>query len=70
MIMAPIVEEEAQSHKIISHRRNSHTLAPTLFYGPNYPERYQSLNGKYLIDFPGMFDTKGTEIDLAIDLAL
>ena len=70
MIMAPIIEEEAVPHAIISHYRNSHTLAPTLFYGPDFPKTYKGLNGNHLIDFPGMFDSRGDEISMAIDLAL
>ena len=55
---------------IVSHQRNSHTMAPSIKSGPEFPERFSELNGSYLVDFPGMFDSKGDEIDVAVDLTL
>ena len=55
---------------IVSHQRNSFTVFPSIFCGPKYADEYYGLNGSYLIDFPGMFDSKGDEIDIIIDLTL
>ena len=32
--------------------------------------KYSDLNGTYLVDFPGLFETRGPEIDIAIHLTL
>lgn len=62
---------QALDSKLISHQTNSHTLAPTIACGQNpYPPQFSALFGSYFIDFPGIFDTKGEEIGIAIDLAM
>lgn len=53
----------------MSHQSNSHTLAPSIVHGPEYTE-FESLNGNYLVDFAGMFDSKGPELDTILDLGL
>jgi len=71
MLMQAVDEDKNPiPNDIVSHQRNSHTLVPSLFCGPEYPQQFEQLNGRYLIDFPGMFDSKGDEIDVAIDLTL
>ena len=71
MIMCPVDgTDKAVKSEIISHARNSHTLIPTIRHGPEFIKEFSLLNGKYLIDFPGMFDSKGPEIDIAIELLL
>ena len=59
----PIVEE------IMSHSHNSHTIVPKIpQQSPDYPAEYSELNGTWIVDFPGMFESKGLELDIAIDL--
>ena len=70
-IMVPVDDEgNALCTEMISHALNSHTLKPSIVHGPDYPEQFEGLKGTYLIDFPGMFDTSGSEIGVVIDLAL
>jgi len=71
-VMVP-VDPNSQSpieSLIISHKHNSHTLKPKIVNGPDYPESFQALNGIHLIDFPGMFESKGLELDVAMHLTL
>ena len=57
--------------KIISHQYNSHTIRPKFASDSTiYPEEYSALNGMYMVDFPGLFETRGPEIDIAIHLTL
>lgn len=55
---------------IISHERNSHTLRPKIVGGPDYYEQFNQLQDHYLIDFPGIFESRGPELDIAIRLSL
>jgi len=69
--MVPIDDQGNMSeNEIISHQGNSHTLAPSIAHGPDYIDKFSNLKGHYLVDFAGMFDSKGSEIEIAIDLAL
>jgi hypothetical protein len=58
------------NHDIISHSHNSHTFKPKVIGNGTYDERFKELNGTYLVDFPGMFDSKGYDLDIAMHLAL
>ena len=50
---------------IISHGNNSHTSLPSIAFDQcQYEEPFHVLNGLYMIDFPGMFDNRGTVIDI------
>ena len=70
-IMVPVNNnDEPLLDENISHQRNSHTLVPRLIYGPYYSQKFEALNGHWLIDFPGMFDSKGGEMQIIIDYAL
>ena len=55
---------------IISHSHNSHTFRPKIIGNGKYTDDFKKLNGTYLIDFPGLFDSKGSAIEIAIYLAL
>ena len=69
MLMVVDGEEENSDSGIISHSSNSHTLAPSIAHGPDFSE-FKQLQNHYLIDFAGMFDDRGGEIEIAIDIAL
>jgi len=45
-------------------------LEPSIAAGPNYCKEFNELKGYYLIDFPGMFDSKDITNEISIDLAL
>lgn len=70
--MAPEDEKgEAIESELISHGNNSHTFLPKIVQEePTYIDQYKELNGTYLVDLPGMFDSKGEEMDVAMDLML
>ena len=70
--MAPMGEDgEPIEGDIISHSHNSHTIVPKIpMEKAEYIEEYKGLNGCWLVDFPGMFESKGLELDIAIDLTL
>lgn len=54
----------------ISHKRNSHTFCPKII-GQPIDDYNDAINGGlHLVDFPGMFDTKGTVIEIAMLMAL
>lgn len=55
---------------IISHLHNSHTFKPKIVSDGKYPDNLKDLNGTILIDFPGMFDSKGYDLDIAMHMAL
>ena len=63
---------EPVNSSIISHQRNSHTLKPKIVGGPNDfgEEFYELLQGHYLVDFPGIFESRGIELEISIRLAL
>ena len=70
--MAPVGPDgEPIEEAIVSHKHNSHTIVPKIPQEkPEYPEEYAALNGTWIVDFPGMFESKGVELDIAIDLTL
>ena len=70
--MAPEDEKgEAVESELISHGNNSHTFLPKIVQEePIYIDQFKELNGTYLVDLPGMFDSKGEEMDVAMDLML
>ena len=70
--MAPIDKDGVpSSNKIISHQHNSHTLKPKLVSDPPaYGEQYSELKGTYSVDYPGLWETKGVELDIAMQLTL
>ena len=72
--MAPMAEGNDSlpaENKIISHQFNSHTIRPKFACEKvEYPPQFAALNGTWLIDFPGMFETRGPDIDIAIHLTL
>ena len=70
--MAPVGPDgNPISSLIVSHQHNSHTIVPKIPQDTaHYPEEFSGLEGTYLVDFPGMFDSKGIELDIAIDLTL
>ena len=53
---------------------NSHTLEPKIYGKVTESLLDSQVSNKYpqleLVDFPGMFDSKGTVLEIAIDLAL
>lgn len=62
---------EPITEAIMSHSHNSHTIVPKLPQDkPEYAEEYKGLDGTWLVDFPGMFESKGLELDIAMDLTL
>lgn len=62
--MVPVDENNTPiASEIVDHGQASHTFTPKIVAGPNK-------DGMYLIDFPGMFDSKGNEIDILIDMTL
>ena len=71
--MAPIEDASDMpvQNKIISHQYNSHTIRPKFASQSTiYPDAFSDLNGLYMVDFPGLFETRGPEIDIAIHLTL
>ena len=71
--MAPVQEADPNKpddSQIISHSHNSHTFKPKIVGNGTYPDSLKELNGTFLVDFPGMFDSKGYDFDIAMHLAL
>ena len=71
--MAPVDDDGdgPASSKIISHQYNSHTIRPKFASDTTtFPDEFKDLNGLHLVDFPGLFETRGPEIDIAIHLTL
>lgn len=62
--------EVPEESAIISHQHNSHTFKPKLVSNGKYPDKFKNLDGTYLVDFPGMFDSKGYDLDIAMHMAL
>lgn len=57
--------------ELIDHGKNSHTFVPKIPMGePKYIQEFSELDGRHILDVPGMFESKGDEIDVAMDLAL
>lgn len=70
--MAPVGPDgQPLSSEIMSYGHNSHTLKPKLVSDPpQWDEHFLGLDGWYAVDFPGMFESRGPELDAAIMLAL
>ena len=71
--MAPVGKDELpETNDIMSHSHNSHTLFPKIPGDTDYPKQYRQagLQDTYLVDFPGMFESRGPELDVAMSLAL
>eukprot|EP00351_Strombidinopsis_sp_SopsisLIS2011_P005846 CAMPEP_0116874800 /NCGR_PEP_ID=MMETSP0463-20121206/6391_1 /TAXON_ID=181622 /ORGANISM="Strombidinopsis sp, Strain SopsisLIS2011" /LENGTH=149 /DNA_ID=CAMNT_0004519065 /DNA_START=180 /DNA_END=629 /DNA_ORIENTATION=+ len=68
--MAPVDKDgKPMNSDRISHFSKSHTFMPSLLAGPEFVT-YPALNGHYLVDCPGFFDTKGLEVSIGVDLAI
>lgn len=70
--MAPVGDDgEPKITQFISFSHNSHTLKPKFVKDPPaWDEKFMGLDGWHGIDFPGMFESRGPEIEQAIMLAL
>lgn len=70
--MAPAAAGGVPGHSmIISHSHNSHTLRPKLVRDPPvYPKEFCGLDGIHAVDYPGMWESKGPELDISMHLAL
>lgn len=56
---------------IISHMHNSHTLSPKFVNKtPQYPDEFSEMQGIYSVDYPGLFESKGLELDISMQLTL
>ena len=66
--LAPVGDDGLPiENAIISHQHNSHTLGPKFVNGtPNYPENFNALQGIHSIDYPGLFESKGPELDISM----
>lgn len=69
--MAPVDSKGLPlTNAIISHQHNSHTFKPKIVGDGHYVDAFKDLENTHLIDFPGMFDSKGYELDIAMHMAL
>lgn len=70
--MAPVGDDgQPLESKIISYGHNSHTIKPKIVSDPpKWGDLYLGLDGWHAVDFPGMFESRGPEIEAAIMLAL
>lgn len=70
--MAPVgADGLPQESAIISHKHNSHTLGPKFVNEtPCYPDAFSDLQGIYSVDYPGLFESKGPELDISMQLGL
>lgn len=59
------------ANDIVSHQHNSHTLKPKLVRDPpEYPEAFCGLDDVYCVDYPGLFESKGAELDISMQVTL
>ena len=60
------------TNSIMSQGHNSHTLFPKIPCPAKYPPAFEAagLKDTYLVDFPGMFESRGPELDIAINVTL
>lgn len=59
------------AHPIVSHQHNSHTLRPKLVNErAEYPEAFCGLDDVHCVDYPGLFESKGAELDIAMQITL
>jgi energy-coupling factor transporter ATP-binding protein EcfA2 len=70
--LAPVADDGATPllHEIVSHERNSHTMKPKIVGDGHYKDEFKELEGTLLIDFPGIFESKGIELEISMHLAL
>ena len=69
--MAPDVNGAPSENRIISHVRNSHTLKPKFVSDPPvYGDEFCGLDSIYSVDYPGMFESRGPELDVALYLGI
>lgn len=69
--MAPVDPKNnsmPDTNNIISHQHNSHTFYPKVVGSP--AELFTPYNNMTMVDFPGMFDSKGVVLDIALELSL
>ena len=70
-MMAPEVEGNPVEKMIVSHSFNSHTLKPKLVSDPpKYGDHFCGLDKFHMVDYPGMFESKGPELDSALYLGI
>ena len=70
--MAPVGPDgKPIENAIISHQFNSHTLKPKFVSDPPvYGDEYCGLDKFHCVDYPGMFESKGPELDTALYLGI
>lgn len=70
--MAPVgADGQPVESDLIDHGNNSHTFVPKLVMEEaRYIDEFKELDGRHIVDIPGMFESKGSEIDIAMDLTL
>ena len=71
MYMAPVDPNNKympDTNLKVSHQHNSHTFYPKVVGSPS--ELYAPYNKLCMVDFPGMFDSKGVVLDIALELSL
>lgn len=70
--MAPVGADDLPAENaIISHQHNSHTLSPKFVENtPQYPDDFSGLQGIHSVDYPGLFESKGPELDISMQLTL
>lgn len=70
-MMVPVKDGKPVESDIISNSFNSHTLMPKLVSDPpQYGEHYCGLERFHMVDYPGMFETRGPELDTALYLGI
>jgi hypothetical protein len=70
-MLAPFVDGKPSENHIISHSFNSHTLKPKFLADPPaYGEAYCGLDKFHTIDYAGMFESRGPELDAALYLGI
>lgn len=71
-LLAPfhINGEDVIQNDIISHSHNSHTLQPKIPFESPYHKDFSQLDKYHLVDFPGIFEQRGPDLDISIHLSL
>jgi len=69
--IAPANNGKPAQEKIISHGWNSHTLKPKFVTDPPiYGDEFCGLDSIHSVDYPGMFESRGPELDIALYLGI
>ena len=69
--IAPANNGKPVQEKIISHGWNSHTLKPKFVTDPPiYGDEFCGLDSIHSVDYPGMFESRGPELDIALYLGI